>query len=192
MKKKLLIIIDVLLVLILTGVVALLIYLFTRSDASKFKSEYEALNKENVEIKVDKDNPIKYANIDEVFKILESGTGVIYFGFPGCPWCRNMLPILFQSAKQNNIDTIYYLNPREVSDEDHSKLIDILKDYLDVNEKGELTLYVPDVYFIKDGKILDHHSGTVNSQEDPYVLLNEEQKEELLQIFNDLFNVYMK
>ncbi len=191
MKKKVLMVIDVLLVLILVSTIALLIYYFTRTDASKFKSEYEALNKENVEIKVPKDNPIKYTKVDEIFEILESGTGVIYFGFPGCPWCRNMLPILFQAAQKNNIDTIYYLNPREVSDEEHSKLIDVLKEYLDVNENGELTLYVPDVYFVKDGQILGHHLGTVDSQTDPYVILTEEQKEELLQIFDDLFSDYI-
>ena len=191
MKKKVLMVIDVLLVLILVSTIALLIYYFTRTDASKFKSEYEALNKENVEIKVPKDNPIKYTKVDEIFEILESGTGVIYFGFPGCPWCRNMLPILFQAAQKNNIDTIYYLNPREVSDEEHSKLIDVLKEYLDVNENGELTLYVPDVYFVKDGQILGHHLGTVDSQTDPYVPLTDEQKEELLQIFDDLFSDYI-
>ncbi len=157
------------------------------TDAQRFKQEYEELNSSSVNMQISEQNPIKYATINEIFDVLENKTGIVYFGFPGCPWCRNMLPVLLEFAKNNDIDTIYYLNPREVSDEEHSKLIDTLKDYLETNANGDLTLYVPDVYFVKDGKIIGHHLSTVSTQTDPYVPLTEEQKEELLKIFDDLF-----
>jgi predicted bacteriocin transport accessory protein len=189
-KKKLMVVIDILLGAILVGVMTFGIYQYLKSDGEKFKAEYEALNNENVNINISKNNPIKYVTLDEVFDIIQNKTGVIYFGFPGCPWCRNMIPVLFEAAKNNNIDTIYYFNPRNVkkSDNDeYNKLKEILNEYLSEDENGQKVLYVPDVYFIKDGKIVGHHLGTVDSQEDPTISLTEEEKNELLDIFNELF-----
>lgn len=189
-KKKLMMIIDIVLGAILVGVMTFGIYQYLKSDGEKFKAEYEALNNENVNINISKNNPIKYVTLDEVFDIIQNKTGVIYFGFPGCPWCRNMIPVLFEAAKNNNIDTIYYFNPRNVkkSDNDeYNKLKEILNEYLSEDENGQKVLYVPDVYFIKDGKIVGHHLGTVDSQEDPTISLTEEEKNELLDIFNELF-----
>lgn len=189
-KKKLMVVIDILLGAILVGVMTFGIYQYLKSDGEKFKAEYEALNNENVNINISKNNPIKYVTLDEVFDIIQNKTGVIYFGFPGCPWCRNMIPVLFEVAKNNNIDTIYYFNPRNVkkSDNDeYNKLKEILNEYLSEDENGQKVLYVPDVYFIKDGKIVGHHLGTVDSQEEPTISLTEEEKNELLDIFNELF-----
>lgn len=189
-KKKLMVVIDILLGAILVGIMTFGIYQYLKSDGEKFKAEYEALNNENVNINISKNNPIKYVTLDEVFDIIQNKTGVIYFGFPGCPWCRNMIPVLFEAAKNNNIDTIYYFNPRNVkkSDNDeYNKLKEILNEYLFEDENGQKVLYVPDVYFIKDGKIVGHHLGTVDSQEEPTISLTEEEKNELLDIFNELF-----
>lgn len=189
-KKKLMVVIDILLGAILVGIMTFGIYQYLKSDGEKFKAEYEALNNENVNINISKNNPIKYVTLDEVFDIIQNKTGVIYFGFPGCPWCRNMIPVLFEAAKNNNIDTIYYFNPRNVkkSDNDeYNKLKEILNEYLSEDENGQKVLYVPDVYFIKDGKIVGHHLGTVDSQEEPTISLTEEEKNELLYIFNELF-----
>lgn len=189
-KKKLMVVIDILLGAILVGVMTFGIYQYLKSDGEKFKAEYEALNNENVNINISKNNPIKYVTLDEVFDIIQNKTGVIYFGFPGCPWCRNMIPVLFEAAKNNNIDTIYYFNPRDIrksDNEDYNKLKEILNEYLSEDENGQKVLYVPDVYFIKDGKIVGHHLGTVDSQEDPTISLTEEAKNELLDIFNELF-----
>ncbi len=189
-KKKLMVVIDILLGAILVGIMTFGIYQYLKSDGEKFKSEYEALNNENVNINISKNNPIKYVTLDEVFDIIQNKTGVIYFGFPGCPWCRNMIPVLFEAAKNNNIDTIYYFNPRDIrksDNEDYNKLKEILNEYLSEDENGQKVLYVPDVYFIKDGKIVGHHLGTVDSQEDPTISLTDEEKNELLDIFNELF-----
>lgn len=160
-------------------------------DALKFKNEYEALNNSSVKMDISESNPIKYATFDEIVEVLTKGTGVVYFGFPGCPWCRNVIPVLFDVAKENNVDTIYYFNPREIrsdGDDAYQKLITILNDYLEENDEGVKTLYVPDVYFIKDGKIMGNHLSTVDSQNDPYTALTEEQTTELKNIYQELFN----
>lgn len=86
-------------------------------DSVKFKKEYEALNNTIVndyykyqKLDIDSNNPIKYSSYEEIFDVLDNKSGIIYLGFPECPWCRTVLPILFKAAKDYKIETIYYLN----------------------------------------------------------------------------------
>lgn len=161
------------------------------NDSIKFKQEYEALNNDSIVMSIDESNSIKYVDFDEVINILTTGTGVIYFGFPGCPWCRNMIPVLFDVADTNNIDTIYYYNPRDIrtsGEDDYQQLIKLLENYLEIDEDNNKRLYVPDVYFVRDGQIMGHHLSTVASQTDPFIPLTSEQKKELENIYQDLFD----
>lgn len=184
-------------------------------DAVNFKKEYETLNnrvnpsnnKLYPEVNIKSDNIIKYSTYDEILEILKSGTGVIYLGYPECPWCRNLVPTMLMAASEVELDTIYYLNIKEdrdllilnekkkvITEKEGSKkyfeLVDalssILDDYILTTNDGEEVntgkkrIYVPIVIFVKDGKIVDKHIDTVESQEDPYVLLSDVQQEELL------------
>jgi thiol-disulfide isomerase/thioredoxin len=183
------------------------------TDALKFKDEYESLNnktndhgKEYVNIKIDEENPIVYANYDEIIYILENGTGVIYFGFPECPWCRNSVPVLLDAAKEIGVDKIYYYNALSIRDtkslddkgnivtdkkgtDEYYKLVDLLSDvltpYEGLNDDSIKRLYFPTVVYVKDGKVLSSTIGTVDSQTDPYVKLNDDQ-------YNELKNIYME
>lgn len=192
-------------------------------DAINFKKEYELLNnrvnssnnKVYPEVNIPKENVIKYSSYDEIFEILKSGTGVIYLGYPECPWCRNLVPTMLMAAKEVEIDTIYYLNIKEDRDflilDDNKKVItqkegskqyyklvealsSILDDYvLTTNEgkevnTGKKRVYVPIVIFVKDGKIIGKHIDTVESQKDPYVLLSDVEQEELLLKLIDLMS----
>lgn len=94
------------------------------SDAAKFKKEYESLNgkksssgKKIKSIKISKDNPMKYSTYEEAIKVIEKGTGIIYLGFPECPWCRTAIPVLLEAASDYKIDTIYYINVTGTRDE---------------------------------------------------------------------------
>lgn len=86
-------------------------------DAIKFKDEYEVYNGQKstlgekyLTLEIKDSNPIKYSSYDEIIDVIKNQTGIIYLGFPECPWCRNIIPVLFDVAKDNNINTIYYLN----------------------------------------------------------------------------------
>lgn len=192
-------------------------------DAINFKKEYEILNnrvnssnnKVYPEVNIPKDNVIKYSSYDEIFEILKSGTGVIYLGYPECPWCRNLVPTMLMAAKEVEIDTIYYLNIKEDRDflilddnkqvitqkegsKQYYKLVEALSSILDdyvltTNEgkevnTGKKRVYVPIVIFVKDGKIIGKHIDTVESQKDPYVLLSDVEQEELLLKLIDLMS----
>ncbi|MBP3765684.1 MAG: hypothetical protein J6G98_00690 [Bacilli bacterium] len=187
-----------------------------KMDALKFKAEYESLNnkkndsnKEYVPVSINSKNPYVYATYDEVMDILNGKTGVIYFGFPECPWCRNMVSVLSDAAKEMGIDKIYYFNALDIRDkksldengkiitekegtDEYYNLVDKLKDYLTpyegLNDESIKRLYFPTVVFVKDGNIIGTHIGTLDSQENPYVVLNDSEKEELKSIYMDYIN----
>lgn len=158
------------------------------NDITKFKEEYESLNESNVPLQVDHETKLTYLDTKQVVEFLEKKTGIIYFGFPSCPWCRNAIPVLLQVAKEKNM-TVYYYDSSNIpaeEEDDFSKVMSILYDHLTENEEGEKTLYVPDIYFLKNGQIVGNHLGTVESQTDPHIALTEEQKEELAKIYTEL------
>lgn len=157
-------------------------------------------DKEYLKVDVDKNNVMKYTSIDKIIDIIKNGTGVIYLGYPECPWCRNAVPALLEVSESTSIDTIYYLNMKDVKDEDldsdgniitekegvkgYDELLaaldSILDDYTLTKEDGttvtadEKRVYVPLVVFVKDGKIVDYYADTVESQRNPYVALTKE------------------
>lgn len=115
-KQKIFIILIPILCLLLATISYLKIS-NVNGDSIKFKKEYESLNgKESLsgkaykELKISENNPMKYSNYDELLDIIKNKTGIIYLGFPSCPWCRSALPVLLDVAKDKKIDTIYYLN----------------------------------------------------------------------------------
>ena len=123
----------------------------TLPDAARFKAEYS---------KVADDNRFVYATSEEILSKFSDGTGVIFLGFPQCPWCQAIAPMLDEAVKAEGIDQIYYLNVRESranNDETYQTLVGHLKDYLDTDEDGNPRIFVPDITVIKDGEIIGRY-----------------------------------
>ena len=111
MNKDKIIIITLPILCALAAILSYVKLINTDVDAIKFKKEYEELNSDSsLELNISKDNPFKYTDYDKLLEVIENGTGIIYLGFPRCPWCRNALPVLIDAAKDNNVETIYYMN----------------------------------------------------------------------------------
>ena len=164
-------------------IILLLVGCSNKNDIGKFKEEYEALNDSNIEVNIDSNYNIKYLNIDEVVTFLENDTGILFFGITNDGMTRSVVETLLEVAEKNKLD-LYYYNPSNIEEsESFVKMIGILNDFLQTNEDDQKVLSVPDVYFVKEGKIVGNHYGTVNSNN---VILNEEEKEELYNIYNDL------
>lgn len=186
------------------------------SDAIKFKKEYESLNgtydtkrdREYLRVSINSDNVVKYANFTEISDLIDHGTGVIYFGFPECPWCRNVVPVLLEAAETTGVDKIYYFNALDMRDEkvldasgtivttkegssEYKTLLTKLNKYLSpyegLNDDTIKRLYFPTVFFIKDGVVVGSHEGTVSSHIDSKVQLNGKQRLEL----KDIYEKYM-
>lgn len=206
--KKVLVFILMLSVLFMTGCGKDNTNSFT-DDEVKFKEEYESLNgktqndKKIMNIEVLDDNNMVYVDSSEVIDIIKNKTGVIYFGFPTCPWCRNAVPVLLDAMKDAGLNQIYYANLLEERDQKHldegeivtdkegsknyQELLELLKDHLGAYEGLEddsiKRLYFPTVLFVKNGKVEDIHIGTVDSQENPYERLTDKEYKELKNIY---------
>lgn len=204
MKK----ILTILLLVLLVGCTNKNIWKET-DDSLKFEEEYEILNgtkntsgTEYLNIDVPSANPMKYLTIDETLEFLENGTGILYFGRPGCPYCRSTLNTFLDFAKDNEIKVINYYNPEIIRNEgtnDYKKILEILDEYLKVdttsqNEEDEdfdptlKRLGVPDVYFINKGRVIGHYQESRAEYRDS---LTKEQEKELKEIYNEIYSDYI-
>lgn len=187
-------------------------------DSLKFKKEYEDINgtksnsdKEYLTLNINEVSSIVYKSDKEIVDIMENGTGIIYFGFNTCPWCRSIVEVLMDVVAKNSIDDFYYVDIKdirssyEVKDKklvktkegssSYYRILDKLSDNLDdykltSNKKSydtkEKRLYAPTVVAIKNGEVVGFHEGTVETQKDPYLGLNEDEKVKLTEIYSKL------
>ncbi len=123
-------------------------------DAKKFAKEYET---------VSEDNPFVYKSADEIIKIMKNGTGVVYLGYPECPWCMAYVKYLNEVANDVGIEKIYYCNTKKVKEESMDKyyeLRDLLHGNLQYTDEGEEWIFVPNVSFHISGEIIGNDYET--------------------------------
>lgn len=127
---------------------------YVKTDAYKFKTEYESLNgketgyNDNVyrSLNIAKDNKIIYSSAEEIVKKIDKNeTFVVYFGFSKCPWCRSMIENLISVSKSYDQE-VYYVDVLEIrdkieykdgelkitteGDKNYMKLLDLMGDVL--------------------------------------------------------------
>ena len=154
MKKRLLIIGG----LVLTIAIGISLFFILKDknvkDNIRFSKEYGSVSEDNVFV---------YKNVDEIIKIMEHGTGVVYLGFPECPWCRAYVKYLNEVAEEVGIDEIYYYNileDRTNNTEEYQKIVSILGDNLQYDKEGNYRIYVPNVSFHIDGEVIGNDYET--------------------------------
>lgn len=186
-----------------------------KKEEVTFKSMYESLNGEKIgeftypKVTVSEENPFVISSAKKIINTLKSGTGIIYIGYPKCPWCRNAVNVL----NHLNTSEILYLDIYEHRDtyelidgnvtktkegsEEYYEILklldDVLLDYtLNVNNDsinvGEKRIYVPMVIGVKNGNIVGYQIDTVSLDEGqtPFDLLTTKQQEELLNIYENI------
>ena len=175
----------------------LLLYTLLRTDELKFKDDYLLYNfatysnGKQIKLSIPSKNNVKYLKGNQVIKKISQETGFFYFGYNSCPWCRNIVETLIEVAVENNI-TIYYINIKDLSNNELKSIISYLKEYLRKTEANEERLYVPDVYIDKNGKIINHHIGSVESQKNPFNKLKGKDKDNLKNIYLDFIKEMYK
>lgn len=164
------------------------------SDGKRVKEEYEKLNrqiskdgKEYPTVNIEKNNIIKYTTEEEIIKIIKNKkNAVVYIGSPSCIYCRTVIEVLLDTAKETGLDVIYYLDIEVNNNND--ELIKIVGNELTTENK----LYAPSVIFIVEGEIISYHKDTVYSQKDPYEELDESQIKGLSEIYRYGINEVIK
>ena len=156
------------------------------SQNIRFYREYPASDMNNI---------YYYATYDEIVDVFTRGSGIVFFGFPACQWCQVYAPVLDEAAREQGAEKIYYLNIKEMRDDDtdeYKKLVELTSEYLQNDDDGNKRIYVPDSYFIKDGKIVGHNNSmSTLSGIDAKEYFNEEKRKNLKEEFIKLIqNVY--
>lgn len=113
--------------------------------------------------KVTENNVFVYRTLGEINKILESGSGIVFLGFPSCQWCQAYVPYVNEVAKEMQINEIYYFDiyhDRTNNSKDYQKTVTLLGDKIPLNDQNERRIYVPSLTVVKDGKILNYNDET--------------------------------
>ena len=166
------------------------------------------------------DNLFYKANEEEVIDILNS-EGIIYFGDYKDAYSRTLISLVDKISKELNSEKIAYLNIFDIKDEidlddlnepiikkegssGYYKILKILDEYLPnyylTSETGEKIdtlekyIIVPTIVFVKNGKVVNIKTGTIDSQKNGYDALTSDEenkiREELTEMFkNNLSNV---
>lgn len=185
-KNQTKIIITFVIVAALISIILLLgekIYLVKNNitDSEKFYMEYNGIPVEN---------SFTYVSAKEAIELFDDEQAIIFFGFKECKWCQSYVPILNEVIEDNSVEKVYYCNiknDRAKNTEGYKRLIEILKEYLYTDDNENKRIYVPDVYFVKNGKIVGHNNDTsIIEGTDAKEYYTQEVKEELKQKLNTL------
>ncbi|MBQ7889128.1 MAG: hypothetical protein IJ356_05170 [Erysipelotrichaceae bacterium] len=146
---------------------------------------------------MDSDHVFLEASFEEVLDAIENKqTFVLYIGFSTCPWCLEAMPILNEVAKEFDA-SISYINTRPdntreselrvLENEGYAAFRDVVIDVLSENDEGEKHLYVPFVFFFKEGQIVSYHEDTFPEHDAHERTMTQEEIERLTEIYRDGF-----
>lgn len=154
MSKKKFIILGVLILIIAGGILIFATNKKEETDAQKFAKEYTEVGEDNVFV---------YRTAEEVINVLKHGTGVVYLGFPECPWCQTYVKYLNEVANDVGIEKIYYYNileDRTNNTEEYKEIVSLLSEVLQYDDEGNSRVYVPNVSFHVNGEIIGNDCET--------------------------------
>lgn len=133
-----------------------------KTDAIKFKEEYEKYNDSKIKLEIDENNIITYATTEEINKIIKEKTGVIFIGSPKDNLSRTAIKTLLEASDSTDLTTIYY--------------IDKIDNIEGIDDKK-----TPLVLNVLEGEVISYHTGTINDSTN----LSEDDELELYNIYLD-------
>lgn len=145
------------------------------------KNKMDDNEKFSVEYNVSKNNPFKYARVHDVIDLLEDGSGIVYFADSDDEKSQYYTELILDTLNSSDLDEINYYNPSNIKEnntKNYKEIVSILKDYLPEDENSNVYLDIPNLIFVKDGKIIGH--TYIDSKYDMDDLLEEKTKKKLI------------
>lgn len=189
MKKKLLL----MLVLLMSGCVN---QEEPESDPAycSFDSDECLANSDEYETFINESDVFIEITMQEAIDMFENQeSGILYFGFPDCPWCIEALPIMEEAAKEND-KNIYYVQTRDeernliYTDEEKTAILSYVGQFEDTDDEGNVALFVPLVVVVEDGEALSGHVGTIEGHDTHERQMNEDEQDQLKGIYVEMFS----
>ena len=185
--------IKIMFIIIFAVVGALLIYNHFNKEEFVSKKVNPITNDYNIS---NEDIVFVSTSIDEIINAISSDYAIIFMCAPDTVWCQKYAKILNLVALEKDIDKIYYLNiktERNMNTLKYQKLVSLLSDILRVDDSGEKRVFMPEVIFVKNGRIIAHDNETSiitsdMSIEDYYTEEKEEELKNKLKSYIDLLN----
>ncbi len=118
------------------------------ADNVRFSNDYKDISKNNV---------YKYMGEYEILDLFNGKSGIVFFGFPGNIWSHYYADYLNEVAILNKIDTIYYYDfrrDRSMNNKAYTYIVNHLKDYLSLDDLGNMDIKAPTVIILKEGKVI--------------------------------------
>lgn len=142
-----------------------------------YQKKYNNLTKNAAfakEYKVRLDNPFEQINGQKALSMLEKGTGLLYIGFPECPWCVAYIQNLDKRLREEKIAKVYYYNikkDRTENNDVYQAIVKKLDKHLRLNDLGNAKrIYVPVIVGLEKGKVFffdDETSYDTRGLKDP-------------------------
>ena len=158
---------------------------------------------------IEGDHRFYYVTMYEALQLRDddSFNGILYFGFPGCPWCQAAIPIMHEVSQQTETDVFYVSRRHDLRegewnewDEEMALWLDeqIGLQWHDFTPDGGTyrpNIFVPQIVHLRNGVIVSDHRNTVDSHEAVENDAGErvvpemttEERSELLEIYTQIF-----
>ena len=146
-------------------VVCCVFYIVVKSDNDTEKGNTDKIMEVYPGLK-DEDHVFFEITASELIYMLENKqSGIVIMGFPACPWCRALMPVLNDVAKENGLTKIAYLDIKDIRDNEenpaHKEYLTIKEILKDCVDKDKDRINAPTVIAVKDGVLVDYHLDTV-------------------------------
>ncbi|MBQ1448205.1 MAG: hypothetical protein IIZ11_02575 [Erysipelotrichaceae bacterium] len=132
-------------------------------------------------------NFVKSSYEEIATKFKNGGSFTALYGFEGCPWCEELLPILGNYLKGKNYK-VYYVDvkpdgedTRTEDNETYMSNYEIFRSF--TTDK----IYVPAFVNVVNGEVVSYHEGTVDGHDATERKMTEEEKAQLLNLFKETF-----
>ena len=139
--------------------------------------------------------PFVDVTVKDIHKLMEDKESfVLFVSFSTCPWCNAVLTRFIDVANEAGIK-VASLNTRKNPEwesnmdiDDYDLFVADFDEQLEYDTEGFKHLYVPHVFFVKEGEVVYDHQGALPEMgSDPYMELNAKQEEALRDIYREGF-----
>ena len=123
-------------------------------------------------------------------------TFAVMASFADCPWCNAVIDNVNDAALEAGVQ-VGYINTRKdpswssnLDLEDYDIFTELVGDRLEYDSDNIRHLYVPHIFYIKEGKVVHDYQGALPEMgSDPNMELTPEQEEELTEFFREGFRM---